>query len=587
MTFFCSFEQKIFIMLDFLKSTLSSLLAMILMFVLFIIFIIAIIPEDEETKVKENSVLKIEFKDAILDRSSENPFESINSMDFSVENSVELKDVLDNIEKAKNDENINGIYLNFSNIQAGFSQVEEIREKLLDFKESGKFIYAYSDSYSQSAYYLASVADKVFLNPEGTVMLTGFSAGVMFYKDLLDKLGIDMQIIRHGKFKSAVEPYMYNSMSKENREQLEKLLNSISDNMISSISKSRGVSQADINKAMNQLLLNSSADCKDLNFVDVIVYEDEVLEILDENSENTILFTEYMNVKSKNQSISSDKIAVIYATGAINSGEGSHNTIGSETTVKAIRKATKDENVKAIVLRVNSPGGSALASDVILRELELAKQKKKIVVSMGDYAASGGYYIACNADKIFANHSTITGSIGVFGVIPSTKKLLNEKLGLYIDTVNTHKYSDGFQGYRSLTDYEKAVIQESVEQVYETFITYVSEGRNMTKEEVNAIGQGRVWSGTDALSIGLVDEIGGLEDAIVSAASLAELEDYRVITLPKKEDPIKEIMESFSVKHSISLPEFIGISDETINHLEFLNSKDKIQARIPFLFEIR
>ena len=587
MTFFCSFEQKIFIMLDFLKSTLSSLFAMIIMFVLFIIFIIAIIPEDEETKVKENSVLKIEFKDAILDRSSENPFESINSMDFSVENSVEFKDVLDNIEKAKNDENINGIYLNFSNIQAGFSQVEEIREKLLDFKESGKFIYAYSDSYSQSAYYLASVADKVFLNPEGTVMLTGFSAGVMFYRDLLDKLGIDMQIIRHGKFKSAVEPYMYNSMSKENREQLEKLLNSISDNMISSISKSRGVSQADINKAMNQILLNSSADCKDLNFIDVIVYEDEVLEILDENSENTILFTEYMNVKSKNQSITSNKIAVIYATGAINSGEGSYNTIGSETTVKAIRKAAKDENVKAIVLRVNSPGGSALASDVILRELELAKQKKKIVVSMGDYAASGGYYIACNADKIFANHSTITGSIGVFGVIPSNKKLLNEKLGLYIDTVNTHKYSDGFQGYRSLTDYEKAVIQESVEQVYETFITYVSEGRNMTKEEVNSIGQGRVWSGTDALSIGLVDEIGGLEDAIVSAADLADLEDYRVITLPKKEDPITEIIESFSVEHSISFPEFMGISDETINHLEFLNSKDKIQARIPFLFEIR
>ena len=571
----------------FLRNTLSSFLAMIFLFVLVIVFIFYLIPKEEVVVVKDNSVLKIEFKDPVLDRTSENPFSDIDLLNSSTEGSVEFKDILDNIEKAKNDDKIKGIYLNFSSVNAGFSQIEEIRNKLLDFKESGKFIYSYADSYSQSAYYLASVSDKIALNPEGIIELKGLSAEIMFYKGLMDKLGIEAQIIRHGKFKGAVEPFMYNQMSNENREQIEKLLNSISDYMIDGIATEReGVTSEEIHKMINNMYLSSARKCLESGIIDKIAYQDQILSDLEDKSEHEITLTDYMKVKNPKTSVSDNKIAIIYATGEINTGKGSYNTIGSETTVEAIREASEDENVKAIVLRVNSPGGSALASEIIWREINLAKQKKKVVVSMGDYAASGGYYIACNADKIFANNSTLTGSIGVFGIVPNTKNFLNEKLGVYIETVKTHKHSDIANGYRKLSDDELNVIQNSVEDIYETFITHVSEGRGIPVRKVDEIGQGRVWSGADALSIGLIDEIGGLEDAIASAADLSALEDYRIITLPKKTDMFEEFIESFSAKQNIVLPYFLGISEKMINQLEFLNSKEKIQARIPFIMEV-
>ena len=571
----------------FLRNTLSSFLAMIFLFVLVIVFIFYLIPKEEVVFVKDNSVLKIEFKDPVLDRTSENPFSDIDLLNSSTEGSVEFKDILDNIEKAKNDDKIKGIYLNFSSVNAGFSQIEEIRNKLFDFKESGKFIYSYADSYSQSAYYLASVSDKIALNPEGIIELKGLSAEIMFYKGLMDKLGIEAQIIRHGKFKGAVEPFMYNQMSNENREQIEKLLNSISDYMIDGIATEReGVTSEEIHKMINNMYLSSARKCLESGIIDKIAYQDQILSDLEDKSEHEITLTDYMKVKNPKTSVSDNKIAIIYATGEINTGKGSYNTIGSETTVEAIREASEDENVKAIVLRVNSPGGSALASEIIWREINLAKQKKKVVVSMGDYAASGGYYIACNADKIFANNSTLTGSIGVFGIVPNTKNFLNEKLGVYIETVKTHKHSDIANGYRKLSNDELNVIQNSVEDIYETFITHVSEGRGIPVRKVDEIGQGRVWSGTDALSIGLIDEIGGLEDAIASAADLSSLEDYRIITLPKKTDMFEEFIESFSAKQNIVLPDFLGISEKMINQLEFLNSKEKIQARIPFIMEV-
>ena len=560
---------------------------MIFLFVLVIVFIFYLIPKEEVVVVKDNSVLKIEFKDPILDRTSDNPFSDIDLLNSSTEGSVEFKDILDNIEKAKNDDKIKGIYLNFSSVNAGFSQIEEIRNKLLDFKESGKFIYSYADSYSQSAYYLASVSDKISLNPEGIIELKGLSAEIMFYKGLMDKLGIEAQIIRHGKFKGAVEPFMYNQMSNENREQIEKLLNSISDYMIDGIATEReGITSEEIHKMINNMYLSSARKCLESGIIDKIAYQDQILSDLEDKSEHEITLTDYMKVKNPKTSVSDNKIAIIYATGEINTGKGSYNTIGSETTVEAIREASEDENVKAIVLRVNSPGGSALASEIIWREINLAKQKKKVVVSMGDYAASGGYYIACNADKIFANNSTLTGSIGVFGIVPNTKNFLNEKLGVYIETVKTHKHSDIANGYRKLSDDELNVIQNSVEDIYETFITHVSEGRGIPVRKVDEIGQGRVWSGADALSIGLIDEIGGLEDAIASAADLSALEDYRIITLPKKTDMFEEFIESFSAKQNIVLPYFLGISEKMINQLEFLNSKEKIQARIPFIMEV-
>ena len=571
----------------FLRSTLSSFLSMIFLFFLFIVFIYYLIPKEEVVVVKDNSVLKLEFKDLILDRTSDNPFSDIDLLNSTTEGSVEFKDILDNIEKAKNDDKIKGIYLNFSSVNAGFSQIEEIRNKLLEFKESGKFIYAYADSYNQSAYYLASVSDKIALNPEGIIELKGLSAEIMFYKGLMDKLGIEAQIIRHGKFKGAVEPFMYNQMSNENREQIEKLLNSISDYMIDGIATEReGVTSEEIHKMINNMYLSSARKCLESGIIDKIAYQDQILSDLEDKSEHEITLIDYMKVKNPKNSVSDNKIAIIYATGEINTGKGSYNTIGSETTVEAIREASEDENVKAIVLRVNSPGGSALASEIIWREINLAKQKKKVVVSMGDYAASGGYYISCNADKIFANNSTLTGSIGVFGIVPNTKNFLNEKLGVYIETVKTHKHSDIANGYRKLSDDELNVIQNSVEDIYETFITHVSEGRGIPVRKVDEIGQGRVWSGADALSIGLIDEIGGLEDAIASAADLSALEDYRIITLPKKADMFEEFVENFSAKQNILLADFLGISEKMINQLEFLNSKEKIQARIPFIMEV-
>lgn len=572
-------------MKNFLKNTFSRLLSIIIIFIFFLVLVTILIPKEKEIIVKENSILKIKLEENILDRTSGNPLPQINGLSLSTANNIELKEILDNIEKAKLDEKIKGIYLNISGLNAGLSNVEEIREKLLEFKESGKFIYSYSEVYTQLSYFLSSVSDSIFLNPQGMVEFNGFSAGVLFYKDLLDKIGYDVQIIRHGKFKSAVEPYMYNGMSDENRDQLEKLLNSMSDVINEGVSKQRSIKESKINEIINNLKLNSPYTCMELNFVDELKYEDEVLSFLEEKSENIIDFQEYLNVKSE-KSISENKIAIIYASGAINTGEGSYNSIGSETTVQAIREAAEDEKVKAIVLRVNSPGGSALASDIILRELNLAKQKKKIVVSMGDYAASGGYYISCNADKIFANHTTLTGSIGVFGIVPNSKKLLNEKLGVYVDTVNTHKYSDIGRGNRKLTNFELDVIQESVEDIYETFITHVSEGRGMSKLDVDKIGQGRVWSGIDALEVGLIDQIGGLEDAIISAAELSELEDYRIVSLPKKTDEIEELLKGLTMKQNVFLKEILNISDEAIEQIKFLNSRDRIQTILPYIIDI-
>ena len=552
---------------------------MIFLFVLVIVFIFYLIPTEEVVVVKDNSVLKIEFKDPILDRTSENPFSDIDFFNSSNEGSVEFKDILDNIEKAKNDDKIKGIYLNFSSVNAGFSQIEEIRNKLLDFKESGKFIYSYADSYSQSAYYLASVSDKIALNPEGIIELKGLSAEIMFYKGLMDKLGIEAQIIRHGKFKGAVEPFMYNQMSNENREQIEKLLNSISDYMIDGIATEReGITSEEIHKMINNMYLSSARKCLESGIIDKIAYQDQILSDLEDKSEHEITLTDYMKVKNPKTSVSDNKIAIIYATGEINTGKGSYNTIGSETTVEAIREASEDENVKAIVLRVNSPGGSALASEIIWREINLAKQKKKVVVSMGDYAASGGYYIACAADSIVANPTTLTGSIGVFGMIPNLQKLYKNKLGISIDTVNTNKHADMGMN-RALTKFEEDKIQKSVVDIYTTFITHVGEGRNMSTAAVDEIGQGRVWTGYDAKDIGLIDTYGGLEKAVEIAVYLAEIEDYRIISLPKKKDPFAELALKFGGETSISdlVMLKLGLKTELTNPIENLLKRDKIQ----------
>ena len=574
-------------------STIIGIISSILLLVIILLVIIAIASTDNEVKIKKNSILKIDLSNnTIVERSPTNPLEAFNFTGEMTDN-LELKIVLDNIEKAKNDDNIVGIYLNNTIINAGLSQTEEIRNKLLEFKKTGKRIISYSEVYSQLSYYLSSVSNSIYLNPEGIIDLKGLSASPMFYKGLLEKLDIDMQIIRHGKFKSAVEPFTLTKMSAENRDQLSLFLNSIADNLMDSIANQRGLALSDVQNHANQLSLENAKSCIELKYVDALIYQDQVndslLSLTKSEKLNIISINKYSNVKVNTNDISRNKIAIIYATGSINSGKGSETSIGSETTAKAIKDAREDKNVKGIVFRINSGGGSALASDVIWRETILTKEANiPFVVSMGDYAASGGYYIACAADSIVANPTTLTGSIGVFGMIPNLQNFYKNKLGITIDTANTNKYADmGIN--RPLTNYEKRKIQKSIENVYETFITHVSEGRNISKSSVNEIGQGRIWTGYDAKKIGLIDTYGGIEKAVDIASTLANINDYRIISLPKKKDPFSEIATKLASGSNISniLLNKIGLSTELTKPIEKLLSRDKIQARLPFTIELK
>jgi protease-4 len=587
-------------MKSFLKNVLSTIVGMVLaVFVIVLLFIgivsvgLSSLNNDKEFTVKENSILKINLAEiSVVERTSENPFEGLN-FSGDLPKTIELKQVLDNIEKAKKDENIKAIYINTPYASAGISQIEEIRNKLLEFKQTGKPIIAYSEVYSQAAYYLSSVANKIYLTREGIVELKGLSASVMFYKGLLNKLDIDVQIIRHGKFKGAVEPFVLDKMSLANREQMQLLLNSFADNIMDSIANQRGLTLTQVQKHANTLILENSKSCVDYNYVDALLYQDQLEDTLralaGAEKLSIVSLSKYTNVKEEKKDISRNKIAIIYATGSINSGKGDMKSIGSASTSAAIKKARKDKNVRAIVLRINSPGGSALASDVIWRETILAKDEKPLVVSMGDYAASGGYYIACAADSIVANPTTLTGSIGVFGMIPNLSEFYKNKLGITIDTVNTSKYAD-MGTNRPLSSFEKNKLQKSVSDMYTGFITKVGEGRNMSTAEVNEIGQGRVWTGYDAKEIGLIDTYGGLEKAIDIAAYLAKVEDYRIISLPKKKNPL----EDFSLKLSggeASISDLIlskfNFTTQITQPIEELIKGDRIQARVPFIMELK
>ncbi len=586
-------------MKSFFKNVLSTIVGMVLaVFVIMLLFIgivslsISSLNNEQEVTVKENSILKINLSDiSVVERTTENPFDGL-SLSGDISKTIALKQVLDNIEKAKTDEQIKAIYINTSFVNAGLSQIEEIRNKLLEFKQTGKPIISYSEVYSQTAYYLSSVANTIYLNPEGIVELKGFSAGIMFYKGFLKKLDIDVQVIRHGKFKSAIEPYVLDKMSDANREQMQLLLNSFADNIMDSIANQRDLTLAEVEHHINNLSLEDAKKCLELTYVDALLYqdqlEDSLIKIAGSEKLNLISLTKYTHTKTEKKEISRDKIAIIYATGAINSGKGDEKSIGSTTTSAAIKKAREDKRVKAIVLRINSPGGSALASDVIWRETILAKAEKPLVVSMGDYAASGGYYIACAADSIVANSTTLTGSIGVFGLIPNLSKFYKNKLGITIDTVNTGKYAD-MGVNRPLSNFEKNKIQNSIKNIYNTFITHVGKGRNMSTTAVDEIGQGRVWTGYDAKEIGLVDTYGGLEKAIDIAAYLAKIEDYRVISLPKKKDPFSELALKLGNNSSFADILFtkLGLKSELTQPIEALLKGDKIQARVPFIMELK
>lgn len=588
-------------MLNFLKKLIRSIVTTIVsFFVIILIISIVVVSSSSDTQVKEikeNTILKIKLNGPITDRGSDEI--DIENILNQTDGKIGLNNILSSIEKAKYDDRIKGIYLNIESLSASTASLEEIRNKLKEFKDStDKFIISYGEMYGQSAYYVSSVADEIYLHPQGILELKGLAYQGMFFKNTLEKLEIEAQIIRHGKFKSAVEPFILEKMSESNRIQVSKFLSSLWFDLTKGISKSRNIAQKEINTIAQNLLIQKAEQAIEYKLVDKLLYKDELIDSLKsklniekDKDINLVSINKYKDVvvKSKEKEYTKNKVAVIYASGEINGGEGSNESIGSESLSKTIRKARKDKNIKAIVLRVNSPGGSALASETILREMALAKKEKPIVVSMGDVAASGGYYIACQADTIVASPTTITGSIGVFGVLMNAKEMMNNKLGVNIDTVKTNKHADLGSIFRPLTSVERQIIQNSVENVYDTFISRVSEGRNLTKEYVDSIGQGRVWTGRDALELGLVDVLGGLEQAIEISTKMANLKDFRIVNLPKQKDPIEILIEdlmSGKLKKAVVKNE-LGEFYNTYHNLKSIKSMDEIQMRMPQTFKIR
>jgi protease-4 len=583
-------------MKQFFKMMFASMLGTFLTLVIIMFISIMIVAgmvysmkDDSKTKVEKNSVLEITLNEKINERSSDK-FPKINPFSQDVEVGLGLDKILASIKHAAGDDDIKGIYLNIQGIDAGIATVSEIRHALEEFKKSKKFIISYSEIYSQKAYYLSSVADKIYVNPEGYLDFRGLHSNPMFYKGTLEKLDVEAEIIRHGKYKSAVEPFMLDKMSKENRQQVQELIYSIWDNMLAEISASRHIPVDELQAIANELKIRKASDAVDVKLADGVVFYDQVENELkklcgDENAKKLkeISLSQYSkSVPTPGKSTSKNKIAVIYAVGGIQGGEGDEETIGSEALSAAIRKARLDSAVKAIVLRVNSPGGSALASDVIWREVVLAREAKPFVVSMGDVAASGGYYIACAADTIVCEPNTITGSIGVLGVMFNMQKMFSNKLGITFDTVKTGRFADILNQTRPLTEEEKRIATAEVERIYNEFLQHVAAGRNMAKADVDSIGQGRVWSGTEAKRIGLIDVLGGMDDAMKIAAGMAKIDEYKIVLLPEHKDFFSRILENISAESKTdALKKELGDAYPYYKQMKDILKLRGMQARMP------
>ena len=554
----------------------------------------AIVSFSEKTvTVQDKSLLVLPLKEIIVERSEKNIYADILFSEFSGAKKLGLDDILKAINRAKDDEKIKGIYLNPSILNAGFGTIEEIRQALLRFKESGKFIYAYAENVSQKAYYLISVADSVVLNPVGVIEFKGLMSQSMFFKDALEKLGVEMQIIRHGKFKAAVEPFILEKMSEENRLQTEKYIMSMWNKILDDISKERGIPVPRLNQLADSITAFKIAGfVKGAGLVDALKYKDEVLSDLkkltcieEKNDLRIIEVEKYAKApaKSEGKGLARDKIAVLYADGEI---DLSTNGIDSEKLSQSIRKARRDTTIKAIVIRINSPGGVAYGAEIIWRELKLASADKPVIASIGDMAASGGYYIASAADTIISNHTAITGSIGVFAMLPNVQKLLNEKLGISVDDVKTNAYSDILAIDRGLTSFERASLQQYVENTYDIFLERVSDGREMTKEQIDEIGQGRIWSGDNAKEIGLVDAFGGVDDAVKMAAELCNLDHYRVVQLPAVEDPLEKFLKEFGSQSHVRMQNELGLHYKMFQALKTISESKGIMARLPYYLDI-
>lgn len=537
----------------FLITLLAVIAGGIILSILPIFFMLAVIVASSgqsNTIVMPNSILAYDLSTAVSDIKTETiDFSSVMSNNTS--NSISLRQLLNNIKKASSDNNIKGIVLRNNTASANFADMEEIRKALIEFKESGKFIYYMGSSMSMSSMYLASVADGIYVAPEGMVEIYGVSSLNAFYKNALDYLGVDMQVIRHGKFKSAVEPYVQTSMSDASRLQMQRIVDGIWEQVRNEIATARGIEESLIDNFVDEMLFVDSQSAVDAGLIDSLMYNDQFIDMIrlkmglnSEDNLNFVEVTSYTDAKTEQAkaAFAENKVAVVYAMGEIAEGtnKSDQQNIYAADLIDNIQKASNDNSVKAIVLRVSSPGGSALASDLIWREIECAKEKKPVVVSMGEYAASGGYYISCGANYIFAQPNTLTGSIGVFGLIPCTKKL-TDNIGITFDGVSSNK-SSAVTIVTPLTDKQRQYLTKMVEKTYDTFTKRCADGRGTTQTAIDSIGQGRVWLGKDALNMGLVDELGGIEDAIEKAKQLANVSVCEVVEYPKTLDMMERIM---------------------------------------------
>ena len=529
------------------------------LFVIVMLGFIASIGEEKPASVKSSSALYLDLDQAITERTPDNSLSGIPILGGSGQKSIGFNDVIRALKEAKNDSKIDCIYINVSSPNAGMATMLEVRNAIIDFKKSKKPVIAYSEVYTQGAYYLASAASKVYLNPQGALEFKGFSSELTFFKGALDKLGVEAQIIRVGDYKSAVEPFVNTKMSDYNKQQVTAYVGGLYQTFLNGIATTRNISVDSLYTIADDYKIRQPKDALAYKLVDGLKYKDEVLDELrtitgknKKSAVSIVTINDYIaNLSPISSSSEKNTVAVIYANGDIVGGEGSDEQIGSERISRAIRKARLDDDVKAIVLRVNSGGGSALASDVIWREIVLTKKTKAVIASFGDVAASGGYYIGCAADSIFVQPNTITGSIGVFGIIPNFQNLLTNKLGITFDGVKTGKYADIMSVNRPLTAGERFIIQNDVNHVYDTFLTRVADGRKKTKAQVDSVGGGHVWVGTDAVKIGLADRLGSFNDAINAAAKKAKLKDFKIVEYPEKIDPLKNLLGN--AKENISI----------------------------------
>ena len=586
--------------MNFIKNVFATLVGIFLFCVLSFFILIGIGAtfgsSEDEIKINDNSVIEIDLSKIVFDYAGQYKDESPLQTILAGKEKIGFIEVLNAIKNAKTDNKIKGISILNNQSLLGLAQSKELRNQLEDFKKSGKFVYAYANYFTQKEYYINSVANEVFVNPAGEVDLKGLGTEVLFFKNFQDKTGLKMEIIRHGKFKSAVEPFLAQEMSPENREQLTVLLNSIWKTIAEDIAKSRNITVAQLNTIADNLSARTPQMALEQKLVDKVAYEDEYhaflkqkIKVLAKDDYEKVSITDYASKNAINVDdlTKDDIVAVIYAQGEINGGEGDVDYIGEGSINRSLKEAREDKDVKAIVLRVDSPGGNALTSELIWREIELTKKVKPVVVSMGNLAASGGYYIACGANAIFAEPTTITGSIGVFGMLPNMSEFAT-KMGINAEQVSTHKNSNGYSPFEPISDNYKTFALEGIETIYKTFVTRVATGRKMTFAQVDAIGQGRVWTGSDALKLGLVDKIGNLEAAIKHAATLGKSNSYRVENYPEYEKNFNEFLESlagaklYQSKEAILKEELGEENYLLIDNIRKMKKRKGVQAIMPF-----